>query len=90
MDIDKILCNFMQQEDICGTYHHCLKKKKMPPQAVCNKLNIQSIPCELKNLNRLERVLISRRLLFKKVTIIPKGCFPKYKGAICNIIVERK
>ena len=88
--MDKILCNFMQQEDICGTYDRYLKKKKMPPQAVSSKLNTQSVPCELKNLNRLERVLISRRLLFKKVTIIPKGCFPKLKGAICNIPVERK
>ena len=23
-----------------------------------------------------------------KITIIPKGCFPKLKGAICNISVE--
>ena len=76
MDMDKILCNFMQQEHICRTCDHHLKKKKIPPQAMCNKSNIQTAPCELKILNRLERVLISRRLLFKKVTIMPKGCFP--------------
>ena len=88
IDMDKILCNFMQQEHICITCDCYLKKKKIPPQDVCNKLNIQTVPCELKNLNKLERVLISRRLLFKKVTIMPKGCFPKLKGAICNIPVE--
>ena len=26
--------------------------------------------------------------MFKKVTIMPKGCFPRLKGAICNIPVE--
>ena len=88
MDMDKIRCNFMQQEHICRTCDRYLKKKKIPPQAVCNKSNIQIVPCELKNLNRLERVLISRRLLFKKFTIMPKGCFPKLKGGIFNIPVE--
>ena len=80
MDIDKVLCNFMQQEHICRTYDCYLKKKKITSQAVCNKLDIPSVPCELKNLNRHERVLISRRLLFNRVTIMRKGCFPKLKG----------
>lgn len=72
VDMEKILCNFMQQEHICGTCDLYLKKKKMPPHAVCNKLNIQTFPCELKSLNRFESVLISRRLLFNKVKISPK------------------
>ena len=88
MDMDKVPCNCIQQEHICRTCDLHLKKKKIPPHAICNKSNIPSVPCELKNLNRLERVLVSRRLLFKKVTIMPKGCFPKLKGAICNIVVE--
>ena len=29
-------------------------------------------------------VLIARRLIFKKVTIMPKGQSPKVKGAICK------
>ena len=62
----------MQQEHICGTCDLYLKKKKIPPHAVCNKLNIQTFPCELKSLNRFESVLISRRMLFNKVKIIPK------------------
>ena len=65
MDMDKVLCNFTQQEHICRT---------------CSLWN--------KILNRLERLLIFRRLLFKKVTIMPKGCFPKLKGKIRNITVE--
>ena len=65
-----------------------LKEKKIPPQVVCNKLNIQTVSCELKNLNRLDRVLISKRLLFKKITIMPKGCFPMFEGVISNIPVK--
>ena len=88
MDMDKVLCYFTQHEHICRTCDLYSKKKKILPQAVCNKLNIPSVPCELKNVNRLERVLICRRILFKKVTIMPKGCFSTFKGAICNIPVE--
>ena len=42
----------------------------------------------LADLNRLERVLISRRILFKKVSIMSKGRFPKLKGSICNIPID--
>ena len=61
----------------------------MPAQAVCNKLQIFEAPAEIKNLNRLKRILIGRRILFKitQVTITPKGHFLKLKGAICNIKV---
>ena len=73
---------------ICKTCHNSLKKSCIPVQAVCNKLHIFLPPDELKNLNRLKRVLISQRILFKKVAIMPKGQFPKLKGAICNIPIE--
>ena len=43
---------------------------------------------EIKNLNRLERILIARRILLKKVTIMPKSQFPKLKSAICNIAID--
>ena len=46
------------------------------------------VPEVLSNLNRLERVLISRRILFKKVIIMPKGKFPKLKGSICNVPID--
>ena len=52
------------------------------------KSHILLPPDELKNLNGLERVLISQRILFKKVTIMLKGQFPKLKSAICNIPIE--
>ena len=73
---------------ICLTCHGHLKRQNEPPQAACNKLNIASPTEILSNLDRLERVLISRRILFKKVSIMPKGKFPKLRGSICNIPIE--
>ena len=73
---------------IYKTCHNSLKKSCIPVQAVCNKLLIFLPPDELKNLNRLERVLISQHILFKKVAIMPKGQFSKLKGALCNIPIE--
>ena len=43
---------------------------------------------ELKELNKLERALISRGILFRKVAIMPKGRFLKLKGSIRNIPIH--
>lgn len=67
----------------------CAKLITESPRAVCHKLNIEEVPGELKNLNRLGRVLTYRRLLYKKVIPIPKDIFPKLEDAICNIFVEK-
>ena len=43
------------------------------------------------DIRRLERLLVSRRILFKKVTVMPKGKSLKrvcIKGSICNIPVS--
>ena len=50
-----------------------------------NKLQICHFLVELRCIHRLERVLIARRLQFKKVTIMLKGESPKFKGTICNV-----
>ena len=73
-------------QHICITCHKKLLKGDIPCQAVCNKLEI--FESDLHNLNRLERVLIARRILFKKVAIMPKGQYPKICGSICNIPVQ--
>ena len=73
---------------ICLTCHGHLKKHSEPPQAAWNKLDIAPPPEILSNLNRLERVFISRRMLFKKVSIMSQGRFPKFKGSLCNIPIE--
>ena len=64
------------------------KEKQISEQAVINKLDISASLDVLIGLNRLERVLISKRILFKKVTIMPKGNFPKLKGSICNVPID--
>ena len=64
---------------ICNTCHSYPKKSHIPAKAVCNKLQIFEVPAEIKNFNRLKCILIARRILFKKVTIMPKGQFQKNK-----------
>ena len=65
-----------------------MNKNQIPCQVVCNKLHIYDFPLELRYIHRLERVLIARKLQFKKVTIMPKDQSPKFKGAICNVPID--
>ena len=65
-----------------------MNKNQIPCQAVCNKLQIYYLPTELRWIHWLERVLVARKLQFKKVTIIPEGQWPKFKGAICNVPID--
>ena len=58
----------------------------MPCQAVSYKLRIEVLP-KIYYLNRLERPLVSRIILFKKITVMPKDKLLKVKGSICNIRV---
>ena len=70
---------------VCKTCDKKLKQNLIPEQSVKNNLGIDDSPPELQGICRLERVLISRRILFKKIAIMPKGQFPKLKGSICNV-----
>ena len=83
--------NLMQSFDtrfyICKTCDKKMIKNKTPCQAVNNKLGIYDFPEDLKHIRRLERVLIARRLHFKKINIMHKDQFPKMKGAICNVLL---
>ena len=73
---------------ICETCHKHLLNE-IPCQTVYNKVALDLIPGELKDLKRLEEVLISKLILFKKIAIIHgKGEFSKIKGSICNIPIE--
>ena len=65
-----------------------MNKNQIPCQAVYNKLQIYDFPIKLRCIHWLERVLIVRRLQFKKVTTMPKGQSPKFKGAICNVPID--
>ena len=65
-----------------------LKKNCIPCQAVYNQLELCKLPKEFRDIRRLEKVLVGRRLLFKKISIMPKGQSPKLKGALCNVPVD--
>ena len=80
------VCSYDGSQYICKTCDGKLKKKKekIPCQAVCNKLQIFEFPVEFSSLNKLEKVIISKRILL----IMPKGQFSKVKGAVCNVPVE--
>ena len=74
--------SFDEELQICETCDKHLYKNEIPCQAVCNKT-------DLKNLKKLEKVLISKRSLFQKIAIMQgKGEFSKIKGSICNIPIE--
>ena len=66
-----------------------ISRNYMPCQAVFNKMSLHPIPDELKDLNKLEKILISKRIIFLKIAIIHgKREFAKIKGSICNIPIE--
>ena len=54
---------------------------------VCFKYSVNGCR-EFRNLRRLETVAVARRILFQKVTVIPKDQSPKVKGSICNIPIS--
>ena len=75
--------------NVCVTCHKSIIKKRTPCQAVSYKLDVEVASKQLQDLKKLEKVLISKRILFKKVAIMHgKGEFSKIKGNICNIRVE--
>ena len=70
---------------ICIKCHKRLLKGLVPCQVVTNKLSIVSLPKEFKSENKLEKILVSKRILLKKIKIMPEGQTPKVKRTICNI-----
>ena len=84
-DVFTDVLSFDGKKYICHTCHKKLMKGNIPDQAVFNKLQVHRLPFELMDVRKLEKAIIARRFLFKKVTIMPKGQMPKIKGAICNV-----
>ena len=65
---------------ICETYHKHLNKNEVFSQTVSNKAALD--PYELKKLKKLEKFLIFKIMLFKKITIMHKKVnFPKLRKA---------
>ena len=73
---------------ICTTCDKGMRKNSVPYQAVASRLNVVESPKLFRDICRLERLLLSRRILFKMVTVMPKGKSLKIEGSICNIPVS--
>ena len=71
---------------ICATC--ALRKNSASCQAVANRLNAVELPKLFQDIHRLESWFVSRRVLFKKVTVMPKVKSLKINGSICNIPVS--
>ena len=91
-DVNTILMSLVKSYDdllhISKTCNKAMKRKFIPCQAVSNKLDITFLPKEFESIHKLERVLVSRSILFKKVVIVPNSKLPKVKGSLCNIPVN--
>ena len=64
---------------ICTTCDKALRK---------NRLNVAELPDFFQDICRLEILLVSRRILYKKVTVMPEAKPLKIKGSIFNIPVS--
>ena len=63
--------SFDEKFCICETCcHRHLYKNEIQCQAVSNKMTLYPIPDELNDFKKIKEVFISRRTLFKKITII--------------------
>lgn len=73
---------------ICLTYDKKIKKNDITDQVIANKLGIEKLPIKFQTIGRLQKVPVSRRILFKKIRVMPKGQSPMLKRRICNISIS--
>ena len=53
-----------------------------------NILEVSELTKEFRDIRRLEWVLIARRLLLRKISIMPKSQSAKLKGTLCNVPID--
>ena len=58
--------SFDEKNYICDTCHKHLSRNEMPCQAVFNKMSLDSNPDELKSWKKIRKILVSKRIIFKK------------------------
>ena len=62
--------SFDEKTYIYETCHKHISRNEMPCQAVFDKMSLDPIPDELKNLKKSEKLQISQRIIFKKIAIM--------------------
>ena len=81
--------SFDEKLYICATCQKYLYKNTIPFQTVCNKMALDPIPDELKDLKKIGIVLSFKRIFLKKIAIIhEKEEICKITESICNIPIE--
>ena len=70
---------------ICHSCHRTLKLGRIPAQSKANRMELEEIPDELKNLNNLELHIICKRILFMKLVKLPRGKQKGIRGAAVNV-----
>ena len=70
---------------ICHTCHATLKLGRIPAQSKANRMALDEIPDELKDLNNLELHIICKRILFMKLVKLPRGKQKGIRGAAVNV-----
>ena len=70
---------------ICHTCHGALKLGRIPAQSKANRMALDEIPDELKDLNNLELHIICKQILFMKLLKLPRGKQKGIKGAAVNV-----
>ena len=68
---------------VCKTCHNHMLKGNIPPQALTNKMKHPEDSSILKELTDFEARLLAKRILFMKVTTLPRG---RQKGIIGSVI----
>ena len=61
--------SFDKKVYIWDTYKH-ISRNEMPCQAVFNKISLDPIQDELRHLKKIEKILIFKRIIFKKIGIM--------------------
>ena len=70
---------------ICHACHGALKLGRIPAQSKANRMTLDEIPDELKDLNTLELHIICKRILFMKLVKLPRGKQKGIRGAAVNV-----
>ena len=72
----------------CKTCYKKYLKDSMPCQAVSNTLKVYNLPTEFESICKLEKVLIAKHILFKKVSICHMGkLFATYQYIILMLLI---
>ena len=82
------LSSFDGKSPLCRICNSPAEKLKFPFQTGVNGLSLENILQELRCLNNLEVVFITKRLLFEKAFIMPKRHILRIHGSIGNISVN--